>query len=175
MFDEHHRLALVGELAEDSEQATGRRRVEVGQRLIDHEQARPHHQRASHREQLPLPARKPRRLAAAQRTDTGALHHLADATTDLRAFDPQVLGAEGELAFDTRANDLLGGVLQHRPHAQRDVPQPQVGRQASFETHASGHLTAIGVRDQSVDRSDQRALATSRGPCNEQDLTGLEP
>ena len=174
MLDDDHGLPLVGQLAQDIQQPARGCRVEVRERLVDHEQARPHHQRARHRQQLLLSAGKPGRLTTREGPDSGALHHLADTPANLAAIEPQVLGTERQLPLHAGAHDLLGGILQHGPHEERDLPQAHLRCWTSLQAHASGQVSAIRVRDQAVDRPDQGALPTARWASHQEDLSRFE-
>ena len=89
VLDDDDRAALVGQVAQQCQQPFRGGRVEVGERLVDDVQPRPHHQDAGHRQELPLAAGQRAGLATEQRLDPGLLDDLADPVADLaRAARP---------------------------------------------------------------------------------------
>ena len=150
--------------------------IEVGQRLVDHVQARSHHEDRRPREELPLAAREGRGLATQERLDAGLGGDLADALDASR--DAECPGSPGR----RRARP--------RPWPRRSAwpgpaaPCPRVrARSRSFRSVVARPSTrttpdsspGIGVRDQAVDGPDQRALAASRRTGDEDDLTRPRP
>ena len=130
MLDDDDRGSLVGQCAQERQQAFGRGRIQVGERLVDDEQPRPHHEDGGHRQELPLAARQGRGLAPEQGSIPAWLGDLADPVRDLVAWHAEVLGPERQLRLDHRADDLLGRVLEHGADGPRDVAQLELGRRA---------------------------------------------
>ena len=128
VLDDHDGAALVGERSQQRQQALGRRRIEIRERLVDHEQARAQHQDPGHGEQLSLAARQRARLATEQPVDAGLVGDLADPFADLLARDAEVLRPERQLRLDRRPDDLLGRVLQHRADRPGQIAQAQLPR-----------------------------------------------
>ena len=175
VLDDDDRAALVGQVAEQGQQPLGGRRVEVGQGLVDDEDPRPEHEDAGHREELALAAGQGRRLATEQVLDPGAGRHVADPLADLLARHAPVLGAEGELGLDHRADDLLGRILEDGADRGPDVAELQLGgRPARRPGPTPLELARVGVRDEAVDGPDERALAAARRTGDEDDLAGID-
>ena len=120
VLDDHDRLALVGELAERREEPGRRRRVEVGERLVDDEQPRPQHQDPGDREQLPLAAGELGRLPPQRGARSGPAGRPRRIRSRIssRAI-PRFSGPNASSALDRRPDDLLGRVLEHGPDGQR--------------------------------------------------------
>jgi len=173
MLHDNDRRAIVGQRPQDPEESAGGRRIEVRQRLVDDVQSWAEHQDPADREELSLAARQRERFATRQISDPGSVHHAADPIEDLRSGDAEVLRSERKLRFDRRSDDLLRGVLQDRPHRERDVSEAKVGGRAPVDADVPAQLARIRMRDQPVDRPDQGALAAARWAGDEENLASL--
>ena len=174
VLDDDHGAALVGHPTQDGQQLRGGRGVQVGQRLVHDIELRPHHQDATHGHQLTLTARQRGRLPARQVSDAGPLEDLADPVADGLAGHGHVLGPEGQLRLDRRADDLSCRVLQDGADDLRQLPQAELGHGTTFDAHLASRCAVVGVRDEAVDAADERALAAARRPGHEEDLAGLD-
>ncbi len=174
MLDDDDRIAVVREVAEDREQSRGGRRVEVGEWLINHVQPGLHHQDPGDGDELALPAGQGTRLAADQGLDARACCDVAEPRAHLVARRPEVLRPEGHLGLDGRADDLLARVLEHGPDGPCDVAQLQLGGRLTGDPDDALQLARIGVRDEPVDRPDERALAAARRAGDQDDLTRVD-
>ena len=120
-------LPSSARVAEQGQEPFRGRRIEIRERLVDDEQARPQHQDPGDGQELTLPAREGAGLAAEQLLDPGLLGDLADPVPDLLAGNAKVLRSEGQLGLDRRTDDLLRRVLQHGADRPREVAKLQLG------------------------------------------------
>ena len=141
---------VVGQSAQVAEEPRRGLRIEVGERLVDHEQLRLEHEDPGHGEQLPLAPGQRRGLAPEQRFDARLPRHLRDPGPDVGARGAQVFRPEGELGLDRGTHDLAGGVLEHRPDVQRDVAQLVLRCGRARNPDGPGQLARVGVRDPPV-------------------------
>ncbi|GIW20667.1 MAG: hypothetical protein KatS3mg065_0963 [Chloroflexota bacterium] len=174
VLDDDDGTSLVGQSAEDGDEAIGRGRVEVRQRLVEDEDVGLHHEDAGHGDELPLAPREGRRFAPDEVLDGRPACHRAQAAPDLGRREAKVLGAEGELRLDRRPDDLAGRVLEDGSDGPGDVAEPEFRRRTTPDAHRTVELARVGVGDEPVEGPDEGALAAARGSGDEGDRPRLD-
>ena len=170
VFDDDDPVARIGQPSQQLEQASRRRRIEVRQWLVHDVEPRLHHEDPGGRDELPLAARQCGGLPVEECPDPGVVEDPAEPCPDLFPRQPEVLRPERELGLDGSPDDLLGRILEDGPDRLGDLAQPLFGRGTAGHADRAGELAGIGMGNETVDRPDQRALATAGRPGDEQDL-----
>ena len=123
-----HRIVVPVRASSSSRSATdvGPRRVELGGRLVEDEDARAHRHDARDRHALLLAAGQRERLAVGEVADRQALQRRVDPRVHLVARHAQVLEAERELLADgqLRCGQLVGRCREDDP----DLAEERAGR-----------------------------------------------
>jgi hypothetical protein len=161
---EHDPGALGVALPEAGDHRLAGRRVQPGERFVQHEVARLHRQRTRDCDTLALAAR--------QRIDTLRLspchpdrrQRVGDPAVDLLAGQSEVLRPERHVRADRRRDDLIAGVLKHHPDCGPGRDQIVGDRRAVHQ-----HLARVRCQ-QAVAVPDERRLAGAVRPREDEEL-----
>ena len=171
---QRHRLGLVVrdvdrgdaepgvQLRERRAHADAQLRVEVRERLVHEERARLAHDRAAHRDPLPLAAGELRRLAVEQLREAEHARDLLDAPSDLGLRRPPHLEAVGHVLADAHVRVERVALEDHRDVASS---RRQVGDVDAVDPDlARGRLLEPG------DGTQERRLAAPGRPDEDDEL-----
>ena len=167
-------VPFVREAAHEAQQSLGRQRVEVREGLVKHDEARHQHERARDGHLLRLAARELVGGAFGEVLQLGPGDHATERLGDLGRRDAKVLGAKRQLAAHGGGHELLARILEHCTDQSSQVAQPKLPRRAAVDANAPGHLASIRMRDQAVQRADERALAAARRASHQEHLARLD-
>ena len=143
MLDDDDGRPLVGKLSNHPDQPMCRSGVEIGQRLIEDEQAGLEHQCAGDGDLLAL---APGELVGGAALEVGQARRGQDHLElpgDLLSRPAQVLRAKGKLGGDRRADQLLTGILEDSPDELGQVPQPGLRGGLTSNPHASSEIAPV--------------------------------
>ena len=117
------------------------RGVEVGGRLVEQQQPRPHREDPGERQPLLLSAGEGRRrVVQRQPAQPDVVERLVHARPDLRRRDGKVLRPEGDVVAEAGKHHLRFRVLLHKPGAAALRP-----RRGTVDQQASGLVRVFGV------------------------------
>ena len=167
--EQHGHALVVHEPLQGGDHVLGALRVELGGRLVEHEDARPRCEGRCDRDPLLLAARERPHASPAQRFDVEQVEHLLDAPAHVHRVD-----ARGS-PCRRRARPPRGRARTRprRPGARSDgVGEGAWGvleRVATVDDHTPGEPTAGEVGDQPVRCPQERRLAGAGGPDRERE------
>ncbi len=165
---------LVGERAEQRDDARPRVIVEVGERLIHEQQDRLLGDRRRDRDEGRLAGRQSPQLAFEQRSDPDAVGDLAHARVDQHPRDAAEFEREADLVRDAAGRERGTRMLQHDAHASREVARGHVAALVSRDAQRPGGPPAVDVRVQSAERAQQGRLPRPRGAGQQGEGPGAE-
>nr|BFF09447.1 hypothetical protein GCM10025699_07500 [Microbacterium flavescens] len=145
-------------------------RVEVGGRLIEHQQRRSHRERARDGQPLASAARQAVGVLATPLPQPDPAQRGLGAGEHVGHRHPQILRAEGHLVEERAGHELRVGILEDHRHARAEVGDRRRDRVDARDLDRSAHIGGHGVRDQPVEGERQRGLARPAGAEQEHDL-----
>ena len=175
VLDDHDRpVAARRQVGQALEHGHRARRVQVGGRLVEDEEARQRRQDVGQGEALLLAARQG---ARGTRLEAGQAH-LREGRRDGRqhpvAVPATVLQPEGDLVGNVRHHELRFGILED----EADLPAKDARRRARHlvvtDEQRAGPRAGQGVRHDPRQRAGERALAAPRWADDEQQLAGVQ-
>ena len=155
------------------ERARGRR-VEVGRRLVEHQDPGPRRQRAGEREPLLLAAGQLRRPRPLQPSKADLVERLGHAGQHRLAGPAAALEPERDVVLDAFHHQLALGVLEHEPDPRRHLRTRRRRRVEPIDRQPPLEVARELARHQSRDGQRERALARPRRPDDQQALAGLD-
>ena len=122
---------MTGSDAQDLGELAPAGRVQVGRRLVQHQDLRPHGQHGGDRDPAALAERQVVRRPVAVRGHADRGERLVDPGAQLGAAQAEVGRAERDVLGDRRHEQLVVGVLEDDADPAADLGQPRPGRRGS--------------------------------------------
>lgn len=155
---EHGRAQVVDQPLEDREDLLGRRRVQRGRRLVQHQHLRVRGQHRADRHPLLLAAGQRRDRPVAELVQPQQVQGLLHPAAHHRWWQAQRLHAVGELVLDHIRHEVRERVLAHRAHHVRELPRPVRTRVTARDRDTAAQGAAREVRDQPAHGPQQGGL-----------------
>ena len=134
-------------------------RIEVGGRLVQHQDAGARRQRAGQGQALLLPAGEAPRPLPFQPVEPDLVEHLRDPRAHRRPRPGPVLEAEGDVVLDPLHHELAVRVLPDHADPCRDHGRPEAPDLTIVEGEVTAHGRRDVARDEASDGQRERALA----------------
>src|SRR2546428_1384328 len=129
-----------------------------------------HGEGRGNRNALAFAAREGIDPAAPQRVNPDLIDHLLDALAHQRSGQSEILETKGELRLDVLEHELRIGMLKDEADVGRELTwRVLTGIEAADHDPAAG-LAARAVRNQAAQAAEQRGLAASGGPPEEEHI-----
>ena len=148
--------------------------VEVGCRLVEHDQRRAHRQGAGDRETLPPAARETVGVLVSPVPQADAAQCVFGPRAHLVERQQQVLGTEGDLVVGRAGDDLRIRILEDHRDVRAQRGGEGVGGVESAGLDRPRHGRGHRVGDQSVERERQRRFARTGRAEQQHDLAGVD-
>jgi hypothetical protein len=149
-------------------------RVELGRRVVEHQQLRPKSQGGGDGLALLLPARESPGRAFGMLSQAHHVECPTGALDDLGRRQAQVLQPELHVFLDGEPDDLRLGALQHDADLAGQVGQVGLARVEAAHLHRAFEHPAERVRHEPVHHVAQRALARAGATGQGQELAALD-
>ena len=149
-------------------------RVEVRCRLVQADDLRVPDEDGRDRQSLLLPTGQGRRLALVEPDEVDVAKRLVDAAADLRSFDPEVLGGEGDFKTHIRGEELRLEVLEDQPDPFGELRHRVIGSPLIADEHLSVQPPLDQVWDQTVEKLAEGALARAGRTHDQDELAALD-
>jgi hypothetical protein len=146
--DDHTGLAVAGQPLQGGQHLLGADRVQVGERLVEHEHPGPHGQRGGDRGALLLPAGQRHQRRPAQAGHPGHVQAPVDPGGDLGLRQGQVLRPERHLRLHRLVDQLEVRVLEHQASELRRLVRLHAAQRAAAEGDPAAQLAGHPGRDQ---------------------------
>ena len=163
VLDDEDRRAPLLEGGEERVEVRGSGRVEVGGRLIEHEQRRLDGEGRGEHDPLALPTAQLPGALPGQARHADRLEGGQGPRLDPRGRYPQILQGVADLVEDPRGHDLRVGVLHDHGDAAGQVGDVRVGHLPPGHEDAAAVVGGDRVRDESVESERDGGLATPGG------------
>ena len=175
VLDDDQRVAAPAcEPLQHSEEVGRRARIEVGRRLVEHEDARTQSQSGRDSHTLLLATRQGVGPAATERSQSHRGQRGVHGGLDLDRRRQHILEAEGHLVFDRERAELRLGILKDQADLTREPVHRMVGAHQPGDGHRAGEPRLDHVGDQAVQTQRQCALARSAGTQHEDGFSRLD-
>ncbi len=171
VLGQHDRDAeVVHQPGDRREHLLGRGRVERRGRLVEHEHARVRREHCADRDPLLLTARDLVQRAVAQLREPEQVERLLDALAHHGGRDRELLHAVGELLLDGVGDETRQRILTDDTDDVGELARRVRRRIAAADGDPTFEQPAGEVRDETVDRAEERRLARTGAPDDEAQL-----
>jgi len=171
LLGEHDRRA---ERLDLGEQARGRLGVELGRRLVEQDELRPHGQGGREADPLQLPAGELVRAPPGQVLRADCPERAVHPWPDLRGRGAEVLEPERDVVAHERHEDLILRILEDRRDGAREVGRARMSRVQPPDLDAAGEAPAVKVRHEAGQRPQERRLPGPGRAEQRHDLARLD-
>ena len=168
--DDDGRTEVVHEPRDRGEHLFGGGGVERGGRFVEHEHAWVGGQHGADRDALLLAARQRAERPVAERGEPEEVERLLDALAHHVGRQRELLHPVRELFLDGVGDESGERVLADDADDVGELARRMRARVATVDEHAAREVAAGEVRDQPVDRAEQRRLADARPADDEHEL-----
>ena len=168
--DDDRRPEVVHEPRDRGEHLLGRGGVERRCRFVEHEHARVRGQHRADRDALLLTARQRAQRAVAQLGQSEQVERFLDALAHHVGREGELLHPVRELFLDRVGDEARERVLADDTDDVGELARWMRARLAPVHQYAAGEMAAGEVRDQSVDRAEQRRLPDTGAADHEHEL-----
>ncbi len=172
--EDHRRAEVVVEAHEGGEHVVGALRVELRRGLVEDEGLGPGGERARDHAALALAARERRGIAVAEVGDAERVEHLLDATAHRLLGEAEVLEHEREVSLHVVDDELRLRVLGDEPHDVGQLTRVVGAGRTAEDLDLTPEAPTARVRDEPVDRAQERALARARRADHDEQLAGRD-
>ena len=150
---------VVDEPGEGSEHLFGSGRVECGGRLVEHQDPRVHREHGADRDALLLAAGECTEGTCPQRGDAQQVEGLLDPATHRLRIEAELLHPVRQLVLDDVADESGQRVLPDVADLVGQLARRPAADACPLDQHVTVERAAAEVRDQAVERAEQRRLA----------------
>ena len=175
VLDQHDGMVAVGdEVGEGSVDLVDADGIEVGGRLVEHDDRGAERERAGDRQPLAPTAGEHVGVLVAALPQADPAQRPFGAIEYLGRGHEQVLGAESDLVEQGAGHDLRVGILEDHADGRTQRADRRVAGVGSGDEHSAGQGRGHRVGNEPVEREGEGRLARSAGAEHEQDLAGRD-
>ncbi len=162
---------MAGQPLQRGEHLLGPDRIEVGERLVEHQHPGAHGQRRGDRGALLLPAGQRHHRGLAHPGHPGHVQAPVHPGRDLRLREGQVLRPERHLRLHRLVDELQVRVLEHHADELGRLVRLEAAQRLAAEHHPAPQFAVHPGRDQPAQRQGQGGLAAAGGAGDQHHLT----
>ena len=161
--------AQLGYQLEDFRPALG---IEIGGRLVEHDDSRPQRQHRRDRQALLLAARQRHWIAMLEAAQPNRLERGNDSPIHLGAIHADLFHRERHFVRDVGRKQLRLKILEDHAHLRRDVADAKMLERLACDFDRAAKIAVLELRDDAIEAFGERGLARARRAHHADHLTG---